>query len=113
MKPIIIKNSKIPKLLSWFINIRAITLFPFIIIKDEGDETLIRHESIHIQQQLELLVVGFYLWYVIDFIIKYFKTLDTSLAYYNIIFEQEAYDNQHDEDYLSKRRLWEFLRDER
>ena len=59
MKPIVIKNSRIPKLLSWVINIRAITLFPFIIIKDEGDEKLINHESIHIKQQLELLVIGF------------------------------------------------------
>ena len=113
MKPVIIKNSKIPKLLSWFINIRAITLFPFIIIKDEGDEILIRHESIHIRQQLELLVVGFYLWYLIDYIIQFCKTGDTTAAYYNIIFEREAYDNQGDKDYLSKRRLWEFLRDER
>ncbi len=99
--------------MSWFINIRAITLFPFIFIRDEGEENLIRHESIHIQQQLELLVVGFYLWYVIDFIVQYFKTRDTQLAYYSIIFEKEAYDNQHDENYLYSRRLWEFLRNER
>jgi len=110
MKPIIIKNSRIPKLLSWVINIRAITLFPFIIIKDEGDEKLINHESIHIKQQLELLVIGFYLWYLIDYVCKYIKYRDGSQAYYNIIFEKEAYDNEDDLEYLSKRKLWGFLR---
>jgi len=110
MKPIIIRNSRIPKLLSWVINIRAITLFPFIIIKDEGDETLINHESIHIKQQLELLVVGFYLWYLIDYLYKFIKYDDGAQAYYNIIFEKEAYDNENDLEYLSKRKFWGFLR---
>ena len=45
MKAIVVKNSKLPKLLSWFINARAITLFPFIFIKDDGDDRLINHES--------------------------------------------------------------------
>ena len=110
MKPIIIRNSRIPKLLSWVINIRAITLFPFIIIKDEGDETLINHESIHIKQQLELLVVGFYLWYLIDYLYRFIKHEDGAQAYYNIIFEKEAYGNENDPEYLSKRKFWGFLR---
>ena len=110
MNPIIIRNSRIPKLLSWVINIRAITLFPFIIIKDEGDEILINHESIHIQQQKELLVIGFYIWYFLDYLCKWFKYSDGSKAYYNNIFEEEAYANQGDLDYLSKRKLWGFLR---
>ena len=110
MKPIVVKNSRIPTWLSWFINIRAITLFPFIFIKDEGDEVLIRHETIHIKQQLELLIVGFYVWYAIDYLIKLIKTRKPKWAYRNIIFEKEAYDNQNDRDYLSKRTLWRFLR---
>ena len=36
--PIIVRNSKIPKMLSWFMDIAAITLFPFIFIKGEGDD---------------------------------------------------------------------------
>jgi len=109
MKPIIIKNSRIPKLLSWVINIRAITLFPVIFIKDEGDEALINHESIHIKQQLELLVIGFYVWYLVDYLYKFIKYDDGAQAYYNIIFEKEAYDNEEDLEYLSKRKLWSFL----
>ena len=110
MKPIIVRNSRIPKLLSWIINIRAITLFPFIIIKDEGDETLINHESIHIKQQLELLIIGFYLWYLIDYAYRLIKYRNGAHAYYNIIFEKEAYDNENDPEYLSKRKFWGFLR---
>jgi len=110
MKPVVIKNSRVPGWLSWFIKVRAITLFPFIFIKDEGDEILIRHETIHIKQQLELLIVGFYVWYLVDYLIKLIKTRNPKWAYYHIIFEREAYDNQADADYLSKRKLWGFIR---
>ncbi|HCX22224.1 MAG TPA: hypothetical protein DHN29_09935 [Cytophagales bacterium] len=97
-------------MLSWIINIRAITLFPFIFIADEGDDVLIQHESIHIRQQLELLVIGFYIIYVIDYVIKYFKYGNGPQAYRNIVFEQEAYNNQHEKGYLSRRRWWECFR---
>ena len=110
MKPIIIKNSRMPKLLSWVINVRAITLFPFIIIKDEGDEIIINHESIHIQQQKELLVVGFYIWYLLDYLYLLIRYRDGRSAYYGNIFEKEAYDNEGDPDYLSKRKFWNFIR---
>ena len=110
MKPIIIKNSRIPKLLSWVLNVRAIALFPFIIIKDEGDEVIINHESIHIQQQKELLVVGFYIWYLLDYLYMLVKYRDPRSAYYSNIFEKEAYENQGDPDYLSKRNFWNFIR---
>ena len=113
MKPVVIKNSRIPGWLSWFIKVRAITLFPFIFIRDEGDEVLIRHETIHIKQQLELLIVGFYVWYVVDFLIKLIKTRKPAWAYFKIIFEQEAYKYQADKDYLSRRKLWGFLRSEK
>ena len=59
MKPIIIKNSRLPKMLSWFMEVGGITLFPFIFIRGEGDERLIRHETIHIKQYAETLVIGF------------------------------------------------------
>ena len=38
MKTIIVKNSRIPKLASIFIDVYAITIFPFIFLKDEGDK---------------------------------------------------------------------------
>ena len=51
MKVRIIENSRIPKMLSWFINISAITIYPFIISKYKMDQRTRTHEWIHIKQQ--------------------------------------------------------------
>lgn len=59
MKPIVIQNSKIPHYLSIFINIYAITLYPFIISRGEMSETTINHEKIHLAQQRELWILPF------------------------------------------------------
>ena len=49
MKAIIVKNSKLVKLINIFNpGVRGITLFPFIFVRDEGDDRLINHESIHL-----------------------------------------------------------------
>ena len=91
----------------------AITFFPFIILlnKDCGkDIVLINHEKIHLRQQLELLLVLFYLWYIIEFVIKLFIYKDWGLAYRNISFEREAYDNETNLLYIQKRPIWAFLK---
>jgi hypothetical protein len=108
--PIIIKNSKVPKLLSWFINARAITLFPFIFISDEGDEKLIRHESIHIAQYRELFVIGFLLIYLYDFIHGFIKYKNYNDAYKSIRFEREAYTQEADPHYLEFREQFAWKR---
>ena len=90
MKPIIIKNSRLPKLLSWFMDVGGITLFPFIFIKGEGKERLIRHESIHIAQYAETLVLGFLIIYLWDFIYGFVKYKNYDDAYRSIRFEREA-----------------------
>ena len=108
MKYKIIKNSNIPKYLSFFIDIYAITLYPFIIIKDEGNEITINHEKIHLEQQKELWVIGFYLLYVYYWLKGKFKGLSNGDAYMNIPFEREAYTKQYDLKYLNtrKRNAW-------
>jgi len=103
MIPIIIRNSRIPRLASIFINVHAITLWPFIIIRDEGDEKTINHEKIHIRQQSELWVIGFYIMYLIDWIRGLKIYGDPVAAYVWTRFEQEAYDNQGDLEYLTYR----------
>ena len=104
----VITNSRIPKALSWVIEISAITLYPFIISRGEPNETTINHERIHIVQQKELLVVFFYLLYGLSWLInriKYRNEEDPGgVAYYNIPFEREAYQNQHDFSYLLNRK---------
>ena len=103
MKPIIIQNSNIPKYLSIFISISAITLFPFIISRDEMSEITIRHEMIHIEQQRELLVIFFYVLYVWYWLRGKMSGMTNDKAYMNIPFEQEAYRKMYDENYLETR----------
>ena len=106
MKIKIIYNSRIPGLLSIFINIGAITLYPYIIYRnkeEEISETIKRHEMIHIIQQKELWVIGFYLLYVFYWLKNLMKGQNSSVAYYNIPFEIEAYKNQDNLDYLKNR----------
>ena len=105
----VIKNSKIPQLLSWFISIRAITLYPFIIFKDEPDEVTVNHERIHIAQQKELFILPFYILYVWFWLVNIVRHRDsTKEAYYNLPFEREAYANDQDLTYLifRKKQAW-------
>ena len=101
----VVINNTIPKLMSVYINVGGITLYPFIILKDTyHNDTTIRHEKIHIAQQKELFVIGFYVLYVWYWLVNRFKYSDASnVAYHNLPFEQEAYSNQDDLEYLKNR----------
>ncbi|MEM6686601.1 MAG: hypothetical protein AAF617_12540 [Bacteroidota bacterium] len=92
---------------------RGITLFPFIFLRDAKDKdnaTLVHHEKIHLRQQIELLVLPFYILYISEWLIRLCYYRNREKAYYNISFEREAYFNEQDFDYLNKRRLFQFLR---
>ena len=70
---------------------------------------LIQHERIHTAQMLEMLVVGFYLWYITEWLIRLPMR---GRAYSNISFEREAYEHMHDPNYLLTRRpfaWWKYL----
>ncbi|MBN3859543.1 bile acid:sodium symporter family protein [Neisseriaceae bacterium PsAf] len=104
--PIVIVSRKItPK------NFTGITLYPFIFCSHENylSDTLINHEQIHIAQQRELLLIGFYLIYVIHYLINLIIYRDKQKAYANIVFEREAYANEDNLNYLENRKLWAFI----
>lgn len=91
----------------------GLTIFPFVLIKDrdrEDFEVLINHERIHIRQQLELLVLPFFVWYGIEFLIRWIQFRDRKTAYLNISFEREAYQNEKDLDYLKQKTFYGFLK---
>ena len=93
-------------------NFLGITLWPVIILKKKElrlDTVFINHEKIHLQQQIELLILVFYLWYIIEYIIRIIQYKNRKEAYRNISFEREAYSNEKDLDYLKKRSFWQFL----
>ena len=100
----IIKNSIIPKLCSWFFEVEAITLWPFIFCRGEPDVITENHEKIHLAQMRETFVIGFYVIYLYEFLRNLEKYKNTDIAYLLIRFERECYDNQYDSDYLTTRK---------
>lgn len=108
--PIIIRNSRVPELVSWVISVYAITLFPFVFIRDEGNADTITHETIHFRQYVETLIIGFLLIYLFDYIHGLIKYRDSEKAYYQIRFEQEAYSNDLYDDYLEKRKFFAWFK---
>jgi hypothetical protein len=110
MKPIVIISPWFTKLMSVVIDVYAITIFPFIISQDKMDDRILNHETIHIHQQKELLVIPFYLLYGLYYLIGIIKYKNKQQAYYMIPFEQEAYDNDHNLDYLETRKWYAWRR---
>jgi hypothetical protein len=68
----------------------------------------LNHELIHARQMKELSYIPFYLWYVLEWLVK--LCFYGKQAYYNISFEREAYANMHDAGYLNKRNKYSFLK---
>ncbi len=92
---------------------RSITLFPFIFLShktDKMDNTLINHEKIHLRQQAECLIIPFFIWYVVEFLIRYVACGNNQQAYRTISFEKEAYQNENDPNYLQKRKFGSFTK---
>ena len=92
---------------------RGFTFFPFVFLSDKKDKAhtvLLNHERIHIRQQLELLIVLFFIWYGIEFLVRLVRYKNRREAYYNISFEREAYSKEKDLYYLKQRSFWSFLK---
>jgi len=90
----------------------GITFFPFMFLKYKdlkGNRVLVNHEKIHLKQQLELLIIPFFIIYSFEFLIRLIQYKNWNLAYKHISFEQEAYKNQKDLNYLKSRPFWNFI----
>ncbi|MCW2118727.1 hypothetical protein [Flavobacterium sp. 7A] len=91
---------------------RGLTIFPFVFMKyasDKVNPVFINHEKVHLKQQLELLILPFFIWYGLEYLIRLLQYRNAYLAYKNISFEREAYANESNLDYLNERRLFSFL----
>lgn len=99
----IIYNNLIP-----FKGFTAINLFGILFVRKgvKVSEEMINHEAIHTVQMKEMLYVFFYVWYVIEWIVRLFKNGD---AYRNISFEREAYANENNRDYLTNRKMYNWI----
>ena len=88
----------------------AINLFGVLFVRKwvVVSERMLNHERIHSAQMRELLYVFFYVFYVLEWIVKLFKYRLKS--YYNISFEREAYQNEKNPDYLSRRNFFAWFK---
>ena len=92
---------------------RGVTLFPFVLVKtkkDLKDLVFLNHEQIHFRQQMELLVVFFYLFYLLEFLVRWAFLKNRNKAYRAISFEKEAYSKENDLGYLKERKCFVFLK---
>nr|WP_026775217.1 hypothetical protein [Polaribacter sp. Hel_I_88] len=90
----------------------GITIFPFIVLNDKNLKTglvLIQHEKIHLQQQKEMFLLFFYIFYGVEWFLKLLIYKSKHSAYLNISFEREAYQNENKLNYLKIRKPWAFL----
>ena len=102
----IIKNKIIPPRGFTYVN-----LFGVLFTRRDksiSDKTL-NHEQIHTEQMKEMLYVFFYLWYIIEWLIRLIILRDSHKAYRSISFEQEAYANQENLTYLEGRKRYRWL----
>lgn len=91
---------------------RGMAVFPFIVMKydfDKTNSTFVNHEKIHLRQQLELLILPFFVWYFLEYLIRFIQYKNGALAYRNISFEREAYAKETDLNYLKNRSFFQFL----
>ncbi|MCD8134819.1 MAG: hypothetical protein LUH01_02220 [Parabacteroides gordonii] len=99
----IVYNKLIP-----FKGFSAINILGIVFARKEFKELsqkTINHETIHTAQMKEMAYIFFYIWYLVEWLVKLFR-YGRKGAYRNISFEREAYTNQYDYDYLSKRECY-------
>lgn len=90
----------------------GITIFPFMFLKYKalkGNTVLVNHEKIHLRQQLELLIIPFFVIYGIEFLVRLIQYKNWNIAYRNISFEREAYKNEKDLNYIKLRPFMAFI----
>lgn len=97
----IIYNRLIP-----FRGFKCINLFGILFVRRGLTMTSVdlNHEAIHTAQMKEMLYIGFYLCYLVEWLIKTLVYMDGRTAYYYLSYEREAYENQIYSDYLETRK---------
>lgn len=101
---------------------KAITIGPYIFVRKgtvlSGQD--VNHESIHWEQYKETLIIGFFLIYVIEFILKFISPSLTvcekrkGRSYWNRVYrslsmEREAYAHQDEPKYMALRKPFAWL----
>lgn len=120
-------NSTLAKVLLFFSSCHTITIGPFVCSKlkeREVKQCVRNHESTHARQWIELTIVmgliiwllmlfldisacwllfsllTFYVWYLVEWVARWYFLKDIKRAYKAISFEQEANKAEYNETYL-------------
>lgn len=127
----IIRNNIIPVK-----GFKAINLFGILFVRGNAviSEKTLRHEHIHTMQMREMLYVPFYLWYGIEYVIRFIgwffeekpcggcrgtchggccrccEEKPNDKPYDRMSFEREAYGNEHDVDYPKTRKHYSWFK---
>lgn len=92
----------------------AACIWPFLLVRTGVDisarKDIINHEHIHARQQLEMLWLFFFIWYITEYIVKLIRYRDQYKAYRSLAHEKEAYANDSDPDYLHNRKAYSWLK---
>lgn len=91
---------------------KAITILNVVFVRNgcTMSEKDINHESIHWEQEKELLIIGFYLLYVLEFLFRLIKAQKWHQAYRSISFERECYENEENLNYLKSRKHYAWIK---
>lgn len=91
---------------------KAITILNMVFVRKGYTMRLadLNHEAIHWEQEKELAILPFYLLYIAEFVIRLIKSRNWHTAYRNISFEQEAYNNEYNENYIKTRKHYAWLK---
>ena len=101
---IFVENSFLP-----FSGYKLINLCGIIFCRSGVTESITpvdaNHEYIHSAQQKEMLVILFYLWYLIEWLMRWlYNKGNNKAAYHQIGFEQEAYMGERNLEYAKTRK---------
>lgn len=89
--------------------------FPIIYISDtlrpnkKLYKQVVNHERIHLRQQLELLIIPFWIWYFLEYLVYLVVHQDSYQAYRSIRFEKECWKHDKDLNYLSHRKPYNYI----
>lgn len=94
--------------------IGAVALFPFILVRDNeilNSKEYINHESIHLKQYLETLIVGLLIIGAFQYLYALIILRKSRIqAYYYMSHEQEAHQNDQNLSYLKQRKLFSYYK---
>lgn len=96
----------------------AMNFFTLIIVRKQYKERverggytvtrMLNHESIHSEQMKETLFIGFYILYLLNWLFN--LIVYPKHAYKYIAFEQEAYANEGNLDYIEHRKRYAWIK---